>query len=40
MSTDTNRVRRPRINSENGMLIMVGTLVLLGAVAVMAIAGW
>jgi hypothetical protein len=39
MSTDVNRTRRRRVDSEQGLLIMVAALVVLGAAAVMAVAG-
>jgi hypothetical protein len=38
MSTDVKEARRPRVDSEQGLLLMVGLLVLLGAVAIMAVA--
>ncbi|MEN3303874.1 MAG: hypothetical protein V7603_76 [Micromonosporaceae bacterium] len=38
MSTDVKEARRPRVDSEQGLLLMVGILVLLGAVAIMAVA--
>jgi hypothetical protein len=38
VSTEVKEVRRPRVDSEQGLLLMVGLLVLLGAVAIMAIA--
>jgi hypothetical protein len=37
MSTDVKSTRRPRVDSEQGLLLMVGILVLLGAVAIMAV---
>jgi hypothetical protein len=37
MSTDVKSTRRPRVDSEQGLLLMVGILVLLGALAVVTI---
>jgi hypothetical protein len=33
-------VRRLRMDSEQGLLLMVGILVLLGAAAIMTVSGW
>jgi hypothetical protein len=38
VSTEVKEARRPRVDSEQGLLLMVGLLVLLGAVAIMAVA--
>ncbi|HKT05896.1 MAG TPA: hypothetical protein VJT31_40835 [Rugosimonospora sp.] len=38
--TEVDRARRPRLDSEQGLLLMVGLLVLLGAMAVVAVSGW
>jgi hypothetical protein len=40
VSTDVNGTRRTRLDSEQGLLLLVGLLVLLGAGAIMTIAGW
>jgi hypothetical protein len=42
MSPEVNQqaARRPRLDSEQGLLLMVGILVLLGAAAMMAVSGW
>jgi hypothetical protein len=40
MSTDVKEARRPRLDSEQGLLLMVGILVLLGAAAIMTVSGW
>jgi hypothetical protein len=40
MSTDVKGARRPRLDSEQGMLVMVSILVLLGVTAILAVTGW
>ncbi len=40
MTTDVKDARRPRLDSEQGLLLMVGILVLLGITAIMAVSGW
>lgn len=39
MSTDVQHTRRRRVDSEQGLLIMVASLVLLGCAAIMAVSG-
>jgi hypothetical protein len=40
MAPAVKGVRRLRLDSEQGLLLMVGILVLLGATAIMAVSGW
>ncbi len=42
MSVDTElkQARKPRLDSEQGLLLLVSILVLLGATAIVAVTGW
>lgn len=40
MSTDAKETRKSRLDSEQGLLLVVAVLVLLGAAAIVAVTGW
>ncbi len=40
MSTDAKETRKSRLDSEQGLLLVVAALVLLGAAAIVAVTGW
>jgi hypothetical protein len=40
VTAEVTPARKARLDSEQGLLLLVGALVLVGAVAVLAVAGW